>query len=89
MSDPNAIDLQTWQDVVTAIEQALQMDGATVELHDGPQDYRDSMDVTLPNGKRVYVQITDREEETETPYRALPRAPLGRLTSVRVPVQTS
>lgn len=63
MSDPNAIDLQTWQDVVTAIEQALQMDGAKIYRE---RVYRDeaaetdaALEVTLPSGKVVYVEVTE------------------------------
>ncbi len=44
---------------MAAIEQALQMDGAKVEVLDGPHD---SMDVTLRTGERVRVLITHEVE---------------------------
>lgn len=67
MSDPNAIDLQTWEDVVTAIEQALQMDGAKVEalyrsrIEDDKTDA--ALEVTLPSGKVVYVEVTEVSDD--------------------------
>lgn len=62
MSDPNAIDLQTWEDVQRAIEIALSIDGAKVEVN-SDLDHGVALDVVLPSGRNVHVQITDRPKQ--------------------------
>jgi hypothetical protein len=65
MSDPNAIDLQTWEDVQRAIEVALSMDGAKVEVNSAAfllDDHGVALDVVLPSGRNVHIQVTDRPE---------------------------
>lgn len=61
MSDPNAIDLRTWEDVQTAIEIALSMDGAKVEVN-SVLEHGVALDIVLPSGRNVHVQVTDRPE---------------------------
>lgn len=63
MSDPNAIDLQTWVDVQRAIEIALSMDGAKVEVN-SDLAYGVALDVVLPSGRNIHIQITDRPRRT-------------------------
>lgn len=62
MSDPNAIDLQTWRDVVTAIEVALSMDGAKVERALVDDEHDAAMEVSLPSGEMVLVEVTEVPE---------------------------